>query len=196
MSFYTISEGTPAERDEIKHRFAGLEELSPEISEKVITAWVTVWKNSSFKYLDDIPYALQHRLMDHVVEVVRLGIALNKCACDMWGDEWKKELDRQELIQVLLLHDLDKPLLYVKKGDRVEKTPLASRLQHGVLGAMILKELGFSEQVVSTVATHALGSPFHSPSLLSYVLHYADLFSSDHALMLEGIEPFYQKHFR
>jgi HD superfamily phosphohydrolase YqeK len=199
MAFYKIVQGTPAQRDEIRNRLPGLNELSPEVREKVITAWVTAWQNGSYENLNDIPFALQHRLMDHVAEVVRFGMSFAKAALEEWGEQWGKQLDWQELIQALILHDLDKPMLYAKSDKPLEKftiTPCAMQIPHGILGSLILNELGFSDNVVSAVATHSLESPFHPATILSYILHYADLFSADHARLEEGIGAFYQKHYR
>jgi hypothetical protein len=60
-----------------------------------------------------------------------------------------------------------------------------------VIGAMILKELGFAHTVVSTVATHATNAPFHGRNLEAHVLHYADLFAADHAFRVMGETPLY-----
>jgi hypothetical protein len=35
--------------------------------------------------------------------------------------------------------------------------------------------------------------PFHGKGHAAYVLHYADLFSADHALMSVGKQPYYQR---
>jgi len=186
MAFYKIVQGTTDQREEVGRMLPGLDELAPEVREKVITAWVTAWRNSSFKSLNDVP----HQTMSHVSEVVEFGIAFAREALKHWEGRWNKPLDWQELMQALILHDLDKPLLYS------EKSLLLWQIPHGVLGALILNELGFSDNVVSAVATHSMQSPFHPSTAVSYLLHYADLFSTDHRLLEEGQEAFYQKHFR
>lgn len=191
MSFFKIIVGSQQQREEIKNRIPGLDELSPKIKEKVVTAWVTAWKNSSFESLEEVPCGKRHHLMDHVSEVVNFGMAFAKLAQNQWGETWDKQLDRQELIQALILHDLDKPLLYAKKGDLLEGSPISRQLPHGVLSALILSELGFSEAVISTVATHSLKSPFHPATALSHILYYADMFSADHTLLEEGSEPYF-----
>ena len=91
------------------------------------------------------------------------------------------------------LHDLDKPLLYRREGTGAVHTPLYHELPHGVIGAMMLKELGFPHTVVSTVATHATNAPFHGSTHEAYVLHYADMFAADHAMLQMGRQPFYQR---
>ena len=71
---------------------------------------------------------------------------------------------------------------------------LSYELPHGVIGAMLLKELGFPHSVVSTVATHATNAPFHGRNFEAYILHYADMFAADHAFIQAGKIPFYQRH--
>ena len=104
------------------------------------------------------------------------------------------QVDLEEMVSILALHDVDKPLLYRREDGSVKSSRLAAELPHGVIGAMLLKELGFSHLVVSTVALHASNAPFHGSTMEAYILHYADFFSSDHALMLAGTKPFYQRH--
>lgn len=194
-AFYQITYGTEDQRKEVENWLTGLEYLSSEVKEKVITAWVTTWLNSSFEQLNQMVFsklAPEYRLTDHVVEVVRYGIDLAKSA----SLQWQIEVNYEELVTILLLHDIDKPLLYTKVEEKVNASNYATQIQHGVLGALLLNELGFSENVISTVATHATNSPFHGSSFEAYVLHYADLFSADHALMLAGTQPFYQRHLK
>ena len=74
-------------------------------------------------------------------------------------------------------------------------TPLCHELPHGVIGAMLLTELGFAHTVVSTVAAHATNTPLHGRNLEAHVLHYADLFAADHAFRTIGGTPLYlRKH--
>ena len=93
------------------------------------------------------------------------------------------------MLPILILHDVDKPLLSDPRG----KTSLAKRMPHGVVGAMLLRDLGFDQRIVETVATHATDAPFHGDTAEAHVLHYADLFAADHALRAQGLVPFYRR---
>ncbi len=95
-------------------------------------------------------------------------------------------VDWDVMMSILILHDVDKPLMYTREGASVGYSQLSRELPHGVVGAMLLKELGFPHTVVSTVATHAGNAPFHGSNLEAYVLHYGDYFSADQALMFLG----------
>jgi len=95
------------------------------------------------------------------------------------------------LIPVLLLHDVDKPLLYVPSNNGAVLSPEAGVYPHGVLGAMILRGLGFSDAVASIVATHAMYSPFHSKQAEGWILYYADVFATDYVARSVGAQPHY-----
>ena len=192
MSTYTITTGMPDKREAVGQWLAGLDLVSPTTRERIVTAWVTAWSSSSFAHLEDMPYsslAPDYQLAKHVNEVTRAGVDLMHRA----AEEWDVQVDLEQMVSILALHDVDKPLLYRREGGVVKSSRLAAELPHGVVGAMLLKELGFPHLVVSTVALHASNAPFHGSTMEAYILHYADFFSSDHALMLAGTKPFYQR---
>ena len=196
MAFYQIKQGTPGQREEVKRSLVGLAELSTELQEKVVTAWVTAWQNSTFDGLSDVPFSLntpKRQLMEHVVEVTRTGMALARVGMELWGEQWSKQFDWSELVQSLILHDLDKPMLYAIQDKRLGYSEIAPRIPHGTLTAMILNELGFSSAVVSAVATHSPQCWLQPPSAICLILHYADLFSADHTYLEAGVQAHYQK---
>ena len=133
------------------------------------------------------PGAGFYPLMRHVNEVTRAGVDLGRRAAADWGSALPPEL----LLPILILHDVDKPLLYRREGGGAVHTDLYHELPHGVIGAMLLKELDFPHVVVSTVATHATNAPFHGRNPEAHVLHYADLFAADHAFRSMGETPLY-----
>jgi predicted hydrolase (HD superfamily) len=142
--------------------------------------------------LEDMPFSFGggfYPLMNHVNEVTRAGVDLARRAAAEWG----KPLDWDKLVSILILHDVDKPLIYGRDGEACVTTPLYKELPHGVIGGMLLKELGFPHEVVSVVATHATNAPFHASTHEAYVLHYADLFAADNAMFVMGKPPIYQR---
>ena len=194
MSMYTITKGDAEHRAAVTNWLAGLDLVETEMRERIVTAWVTTWTSSTHAAIADMPYSLLapgYQLAKHVNEVTRAGIALAKRATEEWNDKF----DPAILMPILILHDVDKPLLYMRREGKVVGTPLSRELPHGVVGAMLLRELGFAEPVVNVVATHAANAPFHGSTREAHLLHYADFFCTDHALMEVGTQPFYQKHY-
>lgn len=188
MSLYTIRQGTAEERQSVAALLHGLDAIAPSMRDSVLTAWVSSWKSSAYEDLRQVPHSPispGYSLVDHVNDVTRNGIDLAERARRDWG----YRIDDDELIPILLLHDIDKPLIYARTDDGVISTPAGKAVPHGVLGAMLLKELGFADIVVTTVATHANDAPFRGETILGQVLHHADAFASDHAFMRSGVRP-------
>jgi hypothetical protein len=168
----------------------GLDLVSHETRENIITAWVSTWTASEFQHLADMPWdpsVDSYRLMDHVNEVTRIGLNLAERA----KSEWNISLDPETLVPILCLHDVDKPLMFVRCGNLVTHSALYSEIPHGVVGGMLLNELGFSHAIVSTVSTHSPRMPFHGKTHEAYILHYADHFCCDQAMLRAGKVPLY-----
>jgi putative nucleotidyltransferase with HDIG domain len=189
---YRIDRSSNSRRRAVEEWLWGLDLVSPETRDRIVTAWVSSWASSSHGRLEDMPFTFGgefYPLMQHVNEVTRAGVDLARRAAADWG----KPLDWDKLVSILILHDVDKPLLYVREEGGSMTSPLYKELPHGVVGAMLLKELGFPHEVVSVVATHATNAPFHGSTHEAYVLHYADMFAADHAMLQMGRQPFYQR---
>jgi len=192
---YTIDCGSNSRREAVRDWLFGLDLVSPPLRDDIVTAWASSWASSTHDNLADMPFSPGtgfFPLAQHVNEVTRAGVDLGRRAAADWGVEF----DADVLVPILILHDLDKPLLYRRDGAGGAHTDLYYELPHGVIGAMMLKELGFAHTVVSTVATHATNAPFHGRNLEAHVLHYADLFAADHAFRVMGQTPLYLRHGR
>ena len=191
MPPYTIDRTSNHRRQQVEAWLFGLDQVSAKLRDDIVTAWVSTWSSSPYENLEDVPFGagVDYPLMLHVNEVTRAGLDLARRA----AADWDMQLDPEILVPILILHDVDKPLMYVREGGEIRYSPLWHELPHGVAGAMLLKELGFAHRVVSTVALHAGNAPYHGATLEAYVLHYADYFSADHAVIQTGGKPYYQK---
>lgn len=192
-SLYAIRSGSPDQRQEVLRAMPRLAELGAPLREQAVTAWVSAWLASTHDSLEEMPYSLQapdYRLLDHTNEVADAGILL----ADYSYERWEVGLDQDVLLAALLLHDIDKALLYTRAGVKVVANPARVGLPHGVLGAMLLKEAGLPDDVVTLVGTHATTSPVKTGDPEAWILHYADLFACDHAFRLApGTVPFFQR---
>ena len=189
---YTIDTTSNSKRKAVEDWLWGLDLVSPPLREKIVTAWVSSWASSPYERLEDMPFSagVDYPLMSHVNEVTKAGVDLAKRAQADWG----VTIDNDVLVPVLMLHDVDKPLMYTRTADTIGYSQLSKEIPHGVVGAMLLKELGFAHTIVSNVSVHSPKLPFKGQNFEAYVLHYADLFSADHAFMSVGLKPFYQTH--
>lgn len=191
--FYSVAQGSDEQRDEVREALPELDLLSAELAGAATTAWVTAWQSSPHPRFAEIPMAIptpRYSLARHTRDVAIAGLAL----ADIAGQHYGRQVDRQILLATLLLHDLDSPLIYEQNVDgALAYSERGSMLQHGVLGAMILRDVGVPDGVVSLVATHAVDSPFHRETPEAWVLYYADLFAADHAILKAGGTPIYRR---
>jgi hypothetical protein len=188
---YVIDRTSNSRRQAVTEKIWGLDLVSPGLREDVITAWVTTWAASPYERLEDMPWTegVDYPLLSHVNEVTRAGVDLAARAKADWGNDVGADV----LVPILILHDVDKPLMYERRDGKVVRSQLADEIPHGVVGGMLLKELGFCHEVVSTVTTHSPKMPYRGRNFSAYVLHHADMFSADHALMAMGRTPTYVK---
>lgn len=192
-SLYTLRAGDTEQRRVVLRAMPRLAGLGAPLRELAVTAWVSAWLSSTHDSLEEMPYSLQapdYSLLDHTNEVADAGILLADYARARWG----ARLDRDVLLAALLLHDIDKALLYTRLNGAVVSDPARAGLPHGVLGAMLLKEAGLPDKVVTLVGTHTTTSPVKIADPEAWILHYADLFACDHAFRLApGTIPFFQR---
>ena len=191
MSLYTIDRTSNSRRKAVEDWLFGLDLVSPGLRENIVTAWVTTWGASPYERLEDMPFSagIEYPLMAHVNEVTTAGLDLAKRA----KADWKTELANDLLVPILILHDVDKPMMYDRQGRDIVYSKLSQEIPHGVVGGMLLKELGFSHEIIATVTTHSPKMPFRNKSPAAHILHHADMFSADHASMAVGKTPGYVK---
>ncbi|WP_417262882.1 HD domain-containing protein [Celeribacter sp.] len=191
MKSYQIENPDEKQVALLSEAFPRLVELGGALRDQVLCAWCSVVASSSYDTVFDVPFShgSTDRLVDHTNDVVEAGLALNDMAARQWG--W--EIDRQRLVAILLLHDLDKPLLMDRRAGEDHATPVSLRIPHGVLAAMLLAELGVGEEITAAVATHATHAPLRGPDREVLILHYADLFAADKALLDTDRMPFFRR---
>lgn len=190
---YRIDRTSNSRRRAVEEWLWGLDLVSPEVRDRIVTAWVSAWASSPHGTLEEMPFTVDpnpYPLKSHVNDVTRAGVDLAKRA-EADGDA---VIDWDRLVSILILHDVDKPLLYVRDtGGRPTHSRLYRELPHGVVGAMLLKDLGFPHAVVSAVALHANNAPFHADTHDALLLHYADQFAAERAARHMGRSLLYMK---
>ncbi len=189
--YYTIQSPGADDERRILQAIPAIGDLPDGVKAQAVTAWHTVWRSSSHARLDQLPYSLDapsYSLVQHTMDVVSAGRVLERFASDRWGCA----VDSSQLLATLILHDVDKPLLYSWQDGKITLSAAGRDIPHGVLGGMLLQQLGVDPAVVGPVATHAVYSPWHGTSVIAWLLHYADFFCADHVMRAEGQRPFYQ----
>ena len=114
MPLYNIDRTSNSKRKAVEDWLFGLDLVSPGLREMIVTAWTTTWSASMYERLEDMPFSagIEYPLMAHVNEVTMAGVDLARRA----RVDWKTELPNDVLVPILILHDVDKPLMYERKG--------------------------------------------------------------------------------
>lgn len=187
MPFYRIFHASAEETDKIEDLFPALSRIHGSDRAKVVDAFCSVWRCGGYESLADAPFSrhnTHYRLVDHINEVVDVGMWYRDYALERFRDDWARDLDEQLLLELLLLHDVDKFLLLA--NEELERS-----VAHGVLAGLMLNELDIDERVVKLVICHSPSYHRHVVDPIAMCLHYADLFSCDHIHMIGGREPFF-----
>jgi len=187
---YHIDRSDGERRQQVESWLFGLHLVSDETREAIVTAWTSAWISSSYVTLEDMPFSplVDYPLMKHVNEVTRFGVEMARHAAMEWG----VQVNNDTLIAALALHDVDMPLLCERTQHGIEDTRLSRELPHGMVAAMIARDVGLPHVVISALATHAENAPFHAENFESYIVKYADDFVTDHVLMSLGKRPLFQ----
>lgn len=155
-----MSTNLPASEEERKavlNCFPLINEIDNEahLRDMVIQTWVRLWRQSGFGDIAEAPNVLSKQGMDdslvrHTNAVVRMA----KSAAEQIQQVYGMGIDYDLLLAGAFLHDIDKIVLYQRKGDRVELSELSQRAAHGDYGAGVAKEIGLPPEVVNMIASH------------------------------------------
>ena len=93
---YRIDRSSNSRRRAVEEWLWGLDLVSPETRDRIVTAWVSSWASSSHDRLEDMPFTFGgefYPLMQHVNEVTRAGVDLARRAAADWGKplDWKNQ---------------------------------------------------------------------------------------------------------
>lgn len=189
MSFYRKDLVSESHRKDVRSALEGLVSLSPPIAERVVEAWSIMWSSGEFPDLRGVPVSpsVAYSLIDHTNDVVRIGRGLVAGGGNLIPPGFDPEL----LDEILFVHDIDKLVLFSPKREGVEHSTLSTQMAHGVVAGLVLHDLGFRDEVVSVVTTHATNAPFHVASIYGLLMNYADMTAIDLALQRVGGKPFY-----
>jgi putative nucleotidyltransferase with HDIG domain len=185
------------------HSVETIEQLIPAITllsdqslrAGVATTWADVWDQSEYDSLDSAPEtpSLPERpLLHHVNETNNLTLELMEFARKNFGLEPRHDV----VLAAVILHDVDKLLMYKRLGDRsVTFAPGRSQADHGPVGATIAATHGVPLEICDLVRFHsplAVGGRLPG-NIEGTLVHYADLAAADFASVQYGAVPFHER---
>ena len=183
---------TAEEKGSILKAFPLISEIRDEnLKNMVIETWAQVWRESPYQDLTTAPNTSSalggtQKLVDHIALVGTLALSMADAMERVYGPI----VNRDVLIADVVLHDVDKLVMYERKENRVDGTELGKAIPHGNYGALVAFRVGIPREIVSTVLNHSVFSSKVDPTTLEGVL----LRYSDHAAfqgdrILSGLPP-------
>jgi len=148
---------TETERKTIAEQLPLINQIGDgRLRELVIEVWVRLWRESAYR---DISKALNYlsemdgdeTLVRHTNAVVKMSVAVAREFQQAYGIS----LNFDHLLAGALLHDVDKLVLYGRKGSLVQLSELGHKVSHGEYGAKVAKEVGLPQEVVNIIACHS-----------------------------------------
>lgn len=125
----------------------------------VIKAWYIAWKESSFKNLEDAPFGLEPCPGDTLVKHTNAAASGAYAMGQQLQKEYGVKVNLDYVIAGAILHDLDKIVMYEKKGNKIVHSALGEKIVHGAYGGHIALLVGLPQDIVFLVMAH-------SPSVL------------------------------
>lgn len=152
------------------------------MAEKVAKSWLQMLEMSPYNDISEPKFATgtEVSMIDHVNSTTELALAMAEILKKYHG----LELDKDRLIALGLMHDLDKMIEYVRdeKGEIVHSRS-SELIQHGVMSAMVARDQGFDEEMLHLILTHT-GQQKMKPAFLEGMLFsYAD--NADYDIMIK-----------
>ena len=188
----TTFTATSEDKDSILKAFPLISEIKDErLKDMVLETWAQVWRESPYKDLATAPNTSSalggsQKLVDHIKLVGKIALSMADAIEKAYGPK----VNRDVLMADVVLHDVDKLLMYERKGNQVDGTELGKTIPHGNYGALVAFRVGIPREIVSTVLNHSVFSSKVDPSTLEGIL----LRYSDHAAfqidrILSGLPP-------
>lgn len=141
----------------------------------VIEVWLKLWCESGYRTLGEVPglrgeIGASETLVRHTNAVANMSEAA--------GNELQRSyhvnIDFDALLAGAALHDVDKLVLYERRGGKVECKPPHSPSEHGAHGARVAEELGLPKEVVHIIASHSPAPIIVPQTIEALLLSYCD----------------------
>lgn len=126
------------------------------------------------------------RLVDHINAVMESTLATAHCI-----EKYQNiPFDYDGIIILAMLHDSSKLVEYEPTEDGCVETEIGQKIQHGVYGAMLAREHGFSVKVMNQILTHTPRSKMKPSDKESALFARVDLGDADMLHYTNGLPLF------
>lgn len=124
-----------------------------ETREKIAAVYTDMFQRSAWNSIEDAcfsPALPNCRLVDHINATMESALATARCIEKYQGISF----DYDGIIILAMLHDSSKLVEYEPCEGGCRETEIGKKIQHGVMGAMLAYEHGFSVHVMNQILTH------------------------------------------
>lgn len=188
MAFASDNAGS----DDLAHIASALPEVNEIRSERtrrqVLQVWAEIWRESSWRTLQDVPKnpcsVGDRPLLPHVRSVARQALATAEIIKEFHGISY----DRDVLVAASLLHDVSKLVEYEMTDAGASPSRRGELIQHGIYGAHVAWVKGMSDEIVHSIIAHTRKSNTLPSTWEAIVVHYVDYLDSDALLWEAGGE--------
>lgn len=152
------------DKEAIRKAFPLIAEIEHvKLQESVVKAWYIAWKESSFKNLEDAPFGLPQdapvgvtpakgdTLVKHTNAAASAALAMGRLLIQ----QYDVKINLDYVIAGAILHDLDKIVMYERKGGRIVHSELAGKIVHGAYGGHIALLAGLPQDIVFIIMAHS-----------------------------------------
>ncbi len=146
-----------------------------KVADAVCGVWEDMLKLSPWKGIEEAKFKEGYdtvSLVSHVNSTVECALAVSRIIRKHHGIEF----DEQKIIAFGLLHDVDKVVEYeFNEAGELVKSPLANKIQHGVMSAILAYQNGFDTDMLHMILTHTTESKMRPQIKEAILFGYVDL---------------------
>lgn len=164
---------TEAERESLLGQLPSIKEINDgNIRDLVIEVWVRLWHESSCEDISKFPNYTRElsRGDETLIRHTNAVTKMTEAAAREFEQAYEIILNHDHLLAGAILHDVDKLILYERRGDSMELSKLGRRVTHGEYGAHVARQVGLPEPIVNIIASHSVVKRDTLPASIEAVL--------------------------
>jgi putative nucleotidyltransferase with HDIG domain len=150
---------TDAEKGNLAKKLPLINKINDKnLRDLVFELWVTLLRESPYHDIGEAPNFTKELMGDDDETLVRhtnTVAEMSEAVARVFEQAYGTTIDYDTLLAGAILHDVDKLLLYERKGDSVELTELGREIPHGEYGARAAEKAGLPQEVVNIIASHS-----------------------------------------
>ena len=189
---------TAEERRAVVSQFPLIRQISNEdgLRDMVIETWVRVWRESGYRDIGEAPNVRSEQGVDDpLVRHTNAAVRMVRAAAKEIQQVYHMNLNYDILLAGAFLHDVDKLVVFQRKGNLVEFSELGHKVAHGDYGADVAEQIGLPPEVVNIIASHNYTIRPDAPdptTIEAALLAYCDLaaFQAFHVMTGKGVHKF------